>query len=321
MTEKSPPRRIAESGKGETVQLGALALRWIITPAGVHDPKELEKALQERIKELNCLYAIAQISERDIGSIEDFLKDVVEILPPSWQYPAIACARISFREQTFKTKDFAMTKWTQSAKILFYNEPAGEVTVCYREERPPAYDGPFLREERTLLDAVAERIGATAMRFAAEKELQETNRELTVERKALQETNTALRTVLARIEEEKQEVYKDIRANVEKVLMPVLHELAAGAPRSQRKYLDLLRDSLEEIASPFINRISARYRSLSPTEIQVCHMIRNGLRTKEIAEIRGVSPATVNRHRERVRHKLGIANKDVNLVTFLQMNA
>jgi DNA-binding CsgD family transcriptional regulator len=281
----------------------------------------LAKALQERIKELNCLYAIAQLSERDIGSLDDFLKDVVEILPPSWQYPEITCARITFQGRAFKTKGFKRSKWCQSAQILFYSEPAGEVMVCYQEERPAAYEGSFLQEERTLLDAVAERIGATAVRFAAEQELQETNKELTVERKALKETNTALRTVLARIEEEKREVYRDIRANVEKVLMPILQELFISAPRPQRKYLDMLKDSLEEITSPFINKISDKHRSLTPTEIQICHMIRNGLRTKEIAQIRGVSPATVSRHRERVRRKLGIANKEVNLVTYLQMDS
>ena len=83
----------------------------------------------------------------------------------------------------------------------------------------------------------------------------------------------------------------------------------------------MLKDSLDEITSPFINKISDKYRSLTPTEIQICHMIRNGLRTKEIAQIRGISAATVSRHRERVRRKLGIANKDVNLVTYLQMDS
>ena len=103
--------------------------------------------------------------------------------------------------------------------------------------------------------------------------------------------------------------------------MPILLELSLAAPRSQRKYLEMLQDSLEEITSPFINKISAKYRSLTPTEIQICHMIRSGLRTKEIAQTRGVSPATVSRHRERVRRKLGITNEDVNLVTYLQMDS
>ena len=321
MTGKPPPQQLANRRKGEQPVLPPPSPRWTIASNRERDPTELERALRERIKELNCLYAIAQLSERDIGSLDDFLKDVVEILPPSWQYPEITCARITFQDKIFKTESFKKTRWCQSSRVLFYNEQAGEVMVCYREEKPAAHEGPFLREERTLLDAVAERIGATAVRFATEKELHETNKQLTVERAALKETNTAMRTVLARIEEEKREIYRDIRANVEKVLMPILLELSLAAPRSQRKYLEMLKDSLEEITSPFINKISAKYRSLTPTEIQICHMIRSGLRTKEIAQTRGVSPATVSRHRERVRRKLGITNEDVNLVTYLQMDS
>ncbi len=154
----------------------------------------------------------------------------------------------------------------------------------------------------------------------AEQELQETNRQLVVERQTLQETNTALRTVLARIEEEKREIHRDIRDNVEKVLMPILNELFIAVPKSQRKFVELIQDNLEEITSPFVSNLSKKFQVLTPTEIQICTMIKSGLRTKEIAELRGVSPATINRHRERIRQKLGINNSDVNLATFLRTN-
>ena len=111
-----------------------------------------------------------------------------------------------------------------------YNEPVGEVAILYLEERPAADEGPFLREERALLDALAERIGSAAMRISAELELQESNRQLRLERKALQESNAALRAVLARIEEEKKEIYVDVQENVDKVLLPILHELAFHLP-------------------------------------------------------------------------------------------
>jgi len=137
-------------------------------------------------------------------------------------------------------------------------------------------------------------------------------------RARIEELNTAMRTVLARIEEEKREIHKDIQANVEKVLMPILHALAVEVPRAHRKYVDLLRDNLEDITSPFVNALSRKYASLTPTEIRTCKLIRDGLRTKEIARLRGVSSATVSRHREHIRRKLGIANSTVNLMTHLQ---
>ena len=194
----------------------------------------------------------------------------------------------------------------------------GEVTISYLEERPPADEGPFLKEERALLDALALRIGTAAMRISAELELQETNKQLTLERKALQEANSALRAVLARIEEEKQEIYLDLQANVDKILMPILHALAFDLTTTQRKYVELLRTNLEEIASPFVSHLSKTHLSLTPTEISICNMIRSGLRTKEIAEIRGVSASTIHRHREHIRRKLKITNSETNLMTYLQ---
>jgi len=282
------------------------------------DPAKIEVALLERIKELNCMYAMAILAERYSDSIEDFLRNLVNILPPSWQYPEITCARIMFDGATYKSPAFKASKWRQSSRIFIYNEPMGEVEVFYLEERPPEDEGPFLKEERLLLDTIAEQIGKTAVRISAERELRELNKQLTVERKALQEANVALRAVLQRIEEEKMNIKKNVQANVEKILMPILHALSLELPRGQKKYVEILRTSLEEIASPFINQLSRRFLSLTPTEIKICKLIRSGMRTKEIAQIQGVSVATVNRHREHIRRKLHIINKDVNLATYLQ---
>jgi DNA-binding CsgD family transcriptional regulator len=302
-----------------TPQFGAdIHQRWYILPSETYEPSEVERALRERIKELNCLYGITRLTERGPDSLEEFLQRVVNILPPSWQYPEITCARITFEGQTYKTAGFKFTKWRQVARITMFNEPVGEVEVFYTQQKPALYEGPFLREERTLIDAVAENIGAVAMRLSAERKLQETNKQLTVEREALREANATLKTILSRIEEEKIKIHKDIQANVQKVLLPIIYALQTEIPKPQRKYAELLRDNLIEITSPFINQLTEKYRSLTPTEIAICNMIRTGLRSKEIARLRGVSTATISRHRERVRRKLAIANKDVNLTSYLQ---
>jgi DNA-binding CsgD family transcriptional regulator len=313
---KSPPSQIDLKKKQNVIK--ELQFLLPITHNDETDPAKIEIALRERIKELNCLYGISLLAERYSDSIDDLLRNLVNILPPSWQYPEITCARIVFKGKTYKSRGFKVTKWRQSSQILMYNEPVGDVEVLYLEESPPEDEGPFLKEERVLIDAVAEQIGKISMRIAAEQELQEINKQLTVERKALQETNTALKAVLTRIEEEKQSIYKNVHSNVEKILMPILHALTLELPIIQRKYVDMLRTNLEEIASPFINHLSRRFLSLTPTEIKICNMIRNGLRTKEIAQIQGVSMATINRHREHIRGKLEITNKEINLTTYLQ---
>ena len=295
-----------------------LAFLWRIPFSSETEPDKVEIALRERIKELNCLYVISQLAERHLHSIDNMLQELVNFLPYSWQYPEITCARILFQGKTYRSDSFKVTDWRQSSRIYMYHEPVGEVGVFYVEECPPADEGPFLKEERALLDAVAEQIGTIATRISAELELQETNRQLALERKALQESNTALRMVLARIEQEKQEIHQDVKTNVEKILMPILHALTQQLPTAQRKYVEMLQTNLEEITSPFISQLSLAYHSMTPTEIAICNMIRNGMHTKEIAETRGVATATINRHRENIRRKLKLTNEDVNLATFLQ---
>lgn len=282
------------------------------------EPSKVIIALRERIKELNCLYGISQLAERHSDSIEDLLRELVNFLPFSWQYPEICRARIVFKEKTYKSRGFKVTKWRQSSQVYLYNEPVGEVTIVYLEERPPVDEGPFLSEERVLIDALAERIGSAAMRISAELELHETNKQLILERKALQEANLALRAVLARIEEEKQEIYRDLQANVDKILTPILHELTIQLPSNQRQYAELLRRYLADIVSPFVGHLSKTHLSLTATEVAICNMIRSGLQTKEIAQIRRVSVGTINRHREHIRRKLKITNNKINLTTYLQ---
>jgi DNA-binding CsgD family transcriptional regulator len=295
-----------------------LALLWRIPFPIETDPDKVELALRERIKELNCLYGISQLAERYLYSLDDLLKELVNFLPYSWQYPENTCARILFKGKTYTSDKFQVTNWRQSALIYMYHEPIGECAIFYLKERPPADEGPFLKEERALLDAVAEQIGTIATRISADLELQETNQQLIMERKALQEANAALRLVLARIEQEKQEIYRDIKTNIDKILMPILNALALQLSPSQKKYIEMLQTNLEEITSPFISKLSLSYHSMTPTEIAICNMIRNGMHTKEIAEMRSVSEATINRHREKIRRKLKLTNQDVNLASFLQ---
>ena len=282
------------------------------------EPYEVELALRERIKELNCLYGVSQLAERHLYSLDELLQELVNFLPYSWQYPSVTCARILFKGKTYTSDRFKVTDWRQSSRIYMYHEAVGEVGIFYLEECPPSDEGPFMKEERALLDAVAEQIGTIATRISADLELQETNRQLSLERKALQESNSALRIVLARIEQEKQEIHRDIKMNVEKVLMPILQALTLQLPLAQAKYVEMLQTNLEEITSPFISQLSRSYHSMTPTEVAICNMIRNGMRTKEIADMRGISEATINRHREKIRRKLKITNQDGNLATFLQ---
>ena len=272
---------------------------------------DVELALRERLKELNCLYGISQLVESHGNSLDSILQGIVDLLPPSWQYPEICCARLTLYGKEHSTANFQDTAWNQSAEIHIHGTPAGAVDVYYLREMPNLDEGPFLKEERDLINAIAERTGKIAERTQIERQLE-------VERAALQESNTAFRRVLAQIDEEKKEIHDSITANVDKILMPVLRALEGEIPVQQKKYVALLRKHLDNLVSPFVNRLSKAFSTLTPIEIEICDLIRDGLSTKEIAQIRHVSPKTVGKQRERIRKKLQIEDAKVNLATYLR---
>ena len=142
--------------------------------------REAEEALRqktqdlgERVKELNCLYGISKLIEKEGASIESVFKGTSEILPPSWQYPAITCARITIEDMEFRTQNHAETQWKQRSDILVFGKKAGIAEVAYLEERPEIDEGPFLAEERRLIDAVAERLERYVERRRAEEALRD----------------------------------------------------------------------------------------------------------------------------------------------------
>jgi DNA-binding NarL/FixJ family response regulator len=279
---------------------------------------ELEIALRERIKELDCLYTISTFREIHFQSPDRFLQSVADCLPKSWQFPEQACARIAYGGRQYLTENFAQSKWRMAADIVVDGRAAGVVEVFYRKVVASAAPSPFLQEEYALLRAVAERVGSVIMHMKALSDLRVAHRAIQREHQALQEANIALRTVLARLEEEKQGIKVSIAANIQKVIMPIVFELELEVTGRQRSYVTLLRRSLQEIASPFLTQISRDHVQLTPVEIAIGTMIRNGLSTKEIAQLRCISPATVRRHRENIRRKLGLRNRKANLATYLQ---
>ncbi len=144
-----------------------------------HDEKEhLDKLvnertrdLGERIKELNCLYGIAKVVEIPGITLESIIEKTVSLLPQAWQYPEITCARITLENEEYKTDNFLETKWKQTADIIVLKKIAGEITICYLEERSKYDKGPFLKEERILIDVIAERLGRITERKQIEIEL------------------------------------------------------------------------------------------------------------------------------------------------------
>jgi signal transduction histidine kinase/ligand-binding sensor domain-containing protein len=139
---------------------------------------ERTQQLHERVRELDCLYGISHLAGQQDITLEEILAGSVELIPPSWQYPEIAGACIALEDREYCTDNYAETAWRQVAPIQVRAEQAGSVEVCYLEQRPERDEGPFLKEERKLLNAVAERLGRIIERLQAEEALRSTRDEL-----------------------------------------------------------------------------------------------------------------------------------------------
>jgi two-component system nitrate/nitrite sensor histidine kinase NarX len=133
--------------------------------------KKLSHDLGERLKELDCLYGVSALVESPDITLPQILQGTVELMPVAWQYPDIACARIVLDGQEFHTERFRETAWQQASDILVYGQPAGCVQGCYLEERQERDEGPFLKEERSLINSIAQRLGRTVERMRAEARL------------------------------------------------------------------------------------------------------------------------------------------------------
>lgn len=134
--------------------------------------------LRERVKELTCLYGIARLVAELGISLEEILQGIVELLPPAWLYPEIASARITLDDRSYVTPAFQNGIHKLVTEIVVSEQRRGTVEVVYGEEKPELDEGPFYKEERNLIDAVAKEVGIIIKRREAEEEQLELQEQL-----------------------------------------------------------------------------------------------------------------------------------------------
>lgn len=138
------------------------------------------------------------------------------------------------------------------------------------------------------------------------------------QKKSLERKNTALQEILEQIGIERKKIKENVLASVEDILIPIVRKLELKNPMGREKYLELLEASLKDMASSFVRKVVEPNLKLSPREVEICNMIKNGFTSKEIAGLLSISLYTVESHRDSIRRKLGINNKKANLVTLLK---
>lgn len=168
-------RTIGKNGRIIWFNISTKKIEWNGRPATLNlltditDRKLAEEELRERMKELNCLYSVADLINKT-DRIEEIFQGAVTLIPSGWYDPEMTCARITVNGQEFKTQNYRETAWKMSAGLVVQNESVGLVEVRLLEEMPARDEGPFLKEERFLLNAIAERLGRVAERKRYEKE-------------------------------------------------------------------------------------------------------------------------------------------------------
>lgn len=135
---------------------------------GKHNEKAWPE-LQERVKELSCLYNIARLAAQTSSGIDEILDNIVECLPPAWLYPDKACARIVLSGRSHSTLNFRRGKYRLQERIIVNGKRRGYVEVVYPDEEPGFKHNPFLDEEQRLLKAVAAEVAVIIMRREMEQ--------------------------------------------------------------------------------------------------------------------------------------------------------
>ena len=134
----------------------------------------------------------------------------------------------------------------------------------------------------------------------------------------IEQKNSALKEILSQIEMEKIKFKESVVSNVEEVLLPALKKLRRKGTPLDKKYLDVLEKNLKDLTSSFGINVTGKKIQLSPREIEIANLIKNGLSSKDICEMLHLSFKTIETHRNKIRKKFQIVNKQVNLVSYLQ---
>jgi len=152
----------------------------------------------------------------------------------------------------------------------------------------------------------------------AEWGLKKREKELQIKSHNLQELNTTLRVLLKQREDDREELQEKVLSNVKEFVMPYVEKIKKGRlDVKDMAYVNILASNLKDIISPFSRKLSSKYMNLTPKEIQVAHFIKEGKTSKEMADILNLSKSAVDIHRYRLRNKLGLNNKKVNLRSHL----
>ena len=269
--------------------VGKLEKKMLDLEREIAQRRQAEKLLQnrthdlgERVKELNCLRSISSLVEKPGIPLGQVLQEIVDFIPSAWQYPEITCAQIILEGQTFKTNNFKETIWRQTTDIIVDANRVSTLEVCYLEGRPKSDEGPFLKEERRLIIAIASQLGLLIERTKAEERVREYSenlekkvRERTAE---LESANRAKSDFLASMSHE-------LRTPLNAILgfSQVLHKEYFGKlNKKQKEYIEDILESGKHLLSLIndildLSKIESGKMGLELSQLKVKGLLEDSL--------------------------------------------
>lgn len=215
--------------------------------------------LKERSKELNCLYNIFNIIDKEY-STDKIIQKITSIIPFSWQYPEITCARIIWEDKEFKTENFKESLYSQSSDIVVYGEKKGTVEIFYLEKKEDSDEGPFLRAERYLINGIGQTLGKIIELKKAEIELKNSHTKL---------HNLLERLEIVREEERKniaEEIYEEVGHLLDSLKLDI-KDLSKSLPANEKMLINKI-NSMLTLVDVTIQNVKRVVSELSPLLVE-----------------------------------------------------
>ncbi|HNQ01236.1 MAG TPA: PAS domain S-box protein [Syntrophales bacterium] len=279
------------------------------------------KAMEEKLRESENLY---RTIFETTGTATIIIEEDTTVALVNSEFERLSGAPKAYWEGKRSWLEFAAEK-DRDRMLQYHNlrrrEPGGA---------PDRYEFRFVDRKGTAKDvlvtismipgtrrSVSSHADITALK-RQEKALIRREREIQAKSRNLEEMNTALKVLLKQREQDQHDMEEKVLANIKHLVIPYLGKLKTGRLGEQeRSCVKVLESNLLSIISPFSQRLSSRLLNLTPKELQVANLVKEGRTSKEIGDLLDVSPATVALYRNRIRKKLAVTGKKVNLRTYL----
>ena len=199
-----------------------------------------------------------------------------------------------------------------SVPVVLNQELVGQISLANKQEN-------YTERDLTMTSKIAEFYALAIRRMRGLDNLRKRELELVAKSQELEELNAALKVLLKRRDEDRADLQDSVVVNIKELVLPYIEKLKNDHLSPQQATLvSIIESNIKEIVSPFAAKLSSKFLNLTPTELQVASLVKDGRSSNEIAELMNLSPNTILFHRYNLRRKLGLKQRKVNLRSYLR---